>query len=559
MQTVAAGKSSMSYKRKDFSGGYRFKNFQGSPREILHDLGLPKKVIIPLYGGFATALAAAVVPGDEVFAGRIIAGNETGISNPVLSTVKGRVEELIPWQIDVQPGLPLLPAAATEEVAIETMGTETVVNEVLSIETMSTEAMSNEALGTETVGPETVSTVSVATVAVVIESDGSAEWEALRGSSPEWEALSRETIEGLLYNSGVCSLGSSGIPTRFRSSIIEPGAVEHVVINGTEADVYNLSVALLLREDRLQKFETGIKVLHKIFPAAQFHLAVNRGRAPLLDGVTTDLDDPNWLNTYALKPKYPLGRDEVLIPALLDRPYPYGFAAAGLGVIVLDVQALLHVYDAVVLGKPLLERIITLSGPGFKDNPHLRVRIGTPVGYILENHLVAADGYRIVLNSAMSGITWNDKNRPVGADTSNLIALEEEKEGQALFFARPGFRKDSYSHTFLADLFPFQKETGTNLYGDRRACISCSFCEEVCPVGILPNLLHRYVDRDIIDEAILRYEIYKCIDCGLCSYVCPSKIPVSFLIKEGKERLEKEGFDPGARIRSQFAKKGRQS
>ena len=524
----------MSYRNKNFSGGYRFKNFQGSPREILHDLSLPKKVIIPLDGGFGTGLAAAVEPGDEVFAGRIIAGNEAGISNPVLATVKGRVEELIPWQIDVQPGIFPATAATTEGVVIEAMATKEG-----AIEAMSTEAMSIEAM--------------------VIESDGSAEWEALPGSSPEWEALSREAIEGLLYNSGVCSLGSSGIPTRFRSSLIGPGEVEHVVINGTEADVFNLSIALLLRDDRLRQFEAGIKILHKIFPAAQFHLAVNRSRAQLMAGVTTDLNDPDWLNTYALKPKYPLGKDEVLIPALLDRPYPYGYAAAAMGVIVLDVQALLHVYEAVVLGKPLLERIITLSGSGFQDNPHLRVRIGTPVGNILENHLIAAGGYRIVLNSPMSGNTLDDKNRPVSSATSNLIALEEEEEGQALFFARPGFRKDSYSHTFLADLFPFQKETGTNLYGDRRACISCSFCEEVCPVRILPNLLHRYVERDIIDENILRYEIYKCIDCGLCSYVCPSKIPVSSLIKEGKERLEKEGFDPGARIRSQLIGKGAQS
>ena len=88
-----------------------------------------------------------------------------------------------------------------------------------------------------------------------------------------------------------------------------------------------------------------------------------------------------------------------------------------------------------------------------------------------------------------------------------------------------------------------KKKCGTNVHGELRPCISCTFCEEVCPAGIIPHLLFHYVERDMIDENLLKYKIHSCIECNLCSYVCPSKIPVAQFIKEGKAGLVKEGFE----------------
>jgi Na+-translocating ferredoxin:NAD+ oxidoreductase RnfC subunit len=88
----------------------------------------------------------------------------------------------------------------------------------------------------------------------------------------------------------------------------------------------------------------------------------------------------------------------------------------------------------------------------------------------------------------------------------------------------------------------FQKKCGTNVHGELRPCIFCTFCEEVCPAGIIPHFLFHYVEKDIIDDTLLKYRIFDCIDCNLCSYVCPSKIPVAQFIKEGKAKLLDEGF-----------------
>ncbi len=112
-------------------------------------------------------------------------------------------------------------------------------------------------------------------------------------------------------------------------------------------------------------------------------------------------------------------------------------------------------------------------------------------------------------------------------------------------FVRPGPRKDSYSRTFLSLLLGSEKITKrceTNLRGEERPCISCNYCVEVCPVSIMPHLLFRHVERDIIDEALLKYGIFDCIECNLCSYVCPSKITLGQWIKDGKAKLIDEGL-----------------
>ena len=91
-----------------------------------------------------------------------------------------------------------------------------------------------------------------------------------------------------------------------------------------------------------------------------------------------------------------------------------------------------------------------------------------------------------------------------------------------------------------------QKKCGTNVHGELRPCVFCSFCEDVCPAGIIPHLLYHHVENDVIDETLLKYKVFNCVECNLCSYVCPSKIPVAQSIKEGKARLLEEGLEPPA-------------
>jgi Na+-transporting NADH:ubiquinone oxidoreductase subunit NqrA len=126
---------------------------------------------------------------------------------------------------------------------------------------------------------------------------------------------------------------------------------------------------------------------------------------------------------------------------------------------------------------------------------------------------------------------------------TTIIALPEGTEREFMFFLRPGSNRDSFSNVFLSAIFKGSaKMCNTNLHGEGRPCIFCTYCQQACPVEIIPHLLFHHVDREMIDETLLNYEIFKCIDCNLCSYVCTSKISLAKSIKDGKKMLLDEGF-----------------
>ncbi len=131
-----------------------------------------------------------------------------------------------------------------------------------------------------------------------------------------------------------------------------------------------------------------------------------------------------------------------------------------------------------------------------------------------------------------------DASIPVDRTTNSIAVINENRERQFLFFLRPGINRGSYSNAFLSSLFPFvKKEVNTNLNGENRPCIYCNYCENVCPSGLMPYLLSKYSNHDMIEEA-KRLRPFDCIECGLCTFVCPSKIPVMSHIKELRKKIQ---------------------
>ncbi len=475
----------MNVQRKRMAGGYRFRRFEGRPEPVLEQMPVPPRVFIPLEDPRGAALAPLVKSGEKVRAGQIIAAGEQDEARPALATVNGVVEDL-------------------REIARAGRKVRT----------------------------------------AVIVSDGTATWTPMSGHGPGWERLSAEQLDGLIYSSGVPRLCRSGFPTRLGGAAIEPGRVEHVIVQETQSEVYPVSLQVLLDGEGASRLADGLRILGKALPGAALHLALSLDQKDLAERLAGRLDGGGGIRGWVVEPKYPLHREEVLVPTLLGRRVPPGISALDLGILVLDVQAVIQLAEAVVDGKPALERIVTLSGPGFTRNPHVRVRIGTPIGEVIGEALRTGRKVRVVLNSAMDGETVTDLSLPIEAQHTHLIALPEDEAGQPFFFARPGFRKDSYSRSFLSSLLPLARSVETNLHGDPRPCINCSYCENVCPAQLLPHLLHRYVQHNLIEETLVHYRIFRCLDCNLCTYVCPSKIPVARLIREGKERLVAEGLGP---------------
>lgn len=480
---------------KTFPGGYSFKGFKGQPKDELISLGAPSKVIIPLSQGFGTFLGPLVKVGDNVHAGQIIARDDNKISSPAHSSINGKV-----------------------------------------------------------VGIEKMNYFKREVTMAIIEGQGKEELERIEGHVQQWEKLSREQIEKILYVSGVTSLGREGIPTRFKTSIIGPWEVEDLIIHGVSSEIYNTSLELLLKGKDLYKFVEGIKILKKVMPQAVVHLALNKEKRSILEKVkklTTSLDR---FKIYPVVPKYPQGYDEVLIPSLLNKKFPYGYSAANISIVVLNIQAVIHVFEAVTEGKPVIERKIALCGPCFKENIHVNVKVGTPLEFILKDRLKEGPS-RIVLNSLLAGVELNDLTLPIDRTFSQIIAIPENKERKFLVFARPGIRKESYSRTFLSSLFKTKKTVDTNLCGEERPCIQCGYCSEVCPVRIIPSLLYRYFKAGIT-EPLMRYGIFNCIDCNLCTHVCPSKIPLAKNLRDAKAKLIDIGCDHSLCILPKFNLRG---
>jgi len=480
---------------KRFTKGYRFHNFEGAPEERLVELALPSEVIIPLRQGFGDEVPSAVKKGDTVKAGQIIGVGEDTVSNPVHATVNGTVEDF--------RSLPYLHGD---------------------------------------------------TNAVVIRSDGSADWQPVDDGGA-WTELSEEALERRLYLSGVTSLGRSGIPTRFGSSIIGPEDVEHIIIQGIGTDVFNTTFSVLFENNGVHRLVEGVKVLKRIMPKATVHITFDRSNMRLLKQVDEALSGIDGLKSYPLQARFPQECDEVIVPTILNRPYPYGYLPAHLGVIVLNVQAVMHCFEAAAEKKPLINGVVALCGRGFKENHYASLRVGSQIQYVQD--LVEDDtDVRFVYNNLLTGFTCTDMNLPLDRTCNSITALPERQFGGFMSFAAPGFKKDSHTKTFVASFVPFRKSLDTNTHGEERPCIFCGYCEDVCPVGIIPHLIFHNVERDKVEEHLAAYKIFNCMDCNLCTYVCPSKIPVASYVRDGKDKLREMGIDKSTVILPAFQLKG---
>ena len=456
---------------KTIHGGYHF-NLEGKPQDRLIELGLPSEVVIPLKQGFGREVKSLVKAGEEVKAGQIIGRDDLGISSPVHASVNGTVESLVKLE--------------------------------------SSQGSIN---------------------AVVIKADGTIDWQPLAGHNRDWQQLSVDKIESLLYSSGVTSLSGKGIPTRFKTSFISNREVEELIVQGIEDDPYHLSLAALLAGERGDHFIEGIRILQKIMPQANIHLAVNSERQQMVKELVLRTGDPEWLALCSLHPKYPQGNEQLLTRTILgDRAKN---SADAKKVVVLSVATILQVHDAVVEGKPLIECMVALCGPGWKENFHLKVRIGTPLKAISSTYLQQAANYRLIPNNILTNRAITDLSFPVDRSFTTLAAVSENKAKKSR----------SYSRTFLAAFNPLTEQgCDANNHGELRPCIFCGNCEEVCPVGIIPHLLDKHVKRNLISKELIRYDIFECIECNLCSFVCPSKIPVARHIKLGCQKLIDYGY-----------------
>lgn len=285
---------------------------------------------------------------------------------------------------------------------------------------------------------------------------------------------------------------------------------------------------------RLSSFTRGLEHLQSLLSEYQsFYLVVPDTGSEFARKVNDAIRGYAWVKVVEIPLRYP-GDNFTLIARSLDLQYDKDnpvWAVRTEGVLAID--------RALTLSKPCNVRIISLGGPAVDSPIHLKAMPGYPIKEIL-NGRINTGQTRIINGGALTGLTVEDSQKGLDSECTGLTVMIEQTERELLGFARPGADRGSYSKCFTSALRKaFRERFTTGLRGEPRPCVACGFCEEVCPAGIMPHLIHKTLFQGELED-VEQVRVDLCVDCGMCSFVCPSKIDLSKQFLDTKKAIKEE-------------------
>ncbi len=335
----------------------------------------------------------------------------------------------------------------------------------------------------------------------------------------------RQTLVELGVWSSFARIDNNRVPAPDR-------APDCLVVTVTRFEPY-LPNADTLLAGAIEPFIAGLVRLHKVLDQTQVLLVTAKTGSDVTGSIRQAAAEHGaWLKFFDVPELYPF-----------DSP---AFAARQQGLNpdktwTTDVQAVLAAEAALEQGHPYVKRVVSVSGPMAAAPAHHQLPLGYPLAM-----LTAGDGatpLRVVNGGVLTGAAIDASQLGLDSECQALTVLEEQTEREVLAFVQPGFTRQSYSRTFASFFKPlFNEKFTTALGGEARPCVFCGFCEQVCPAGIIPHLIYRYLDNNRTEDAY-RVEFEKCIDCGLCSYVCVSKINHLKMFRAERQRAMTETIE----------------
>ena len=284
--------------------------------------------------------------------------------------------------------------------------------------------------------------------------------------------------------------------------------------------------------DRLLNFTRGLEQLQSLLEYQPIYLVMPDIESEFAALVRKQIRGYAWAKMLEIPLTYPYGNFAVLARKL-------GLKRGNGPVWAVRTEGVLAVDRALTSAQPCVSRVISVGGPGVNNPEHIEAMPGYPLQVILEMY-VSGPAVRIINGGIFTGELIGAETLGLDAECRGVTVLAEPGCREFLGFARPGWGRRSYSGCFLSSLRgKFNEQLTTAIRGEGRPCISCNFCEEVCPAGIMPHLMHKYLYRDLIEEAD-QARVDLCVECGLCSFVCPSKIDLRNQFIEAKDMIEKE-------------------
>ncbi len=332
-------------------------------------------------------------------------------------------------------------------------------------------------------------------MSIVIENDNL--YEEVNYPEPEPLCnLSKADIIEKIKEAGIVGMGGAGFPTFIKMSPKEPEKIEYVIANCAECEPYLTSDYRRILEEPDKVIE-GLKIILRLFDNAQGILAVEDNKPDCIELLRILTKEEPRISVKKLKTKYPQGAERQLIYATTGRKIHSKMLPADVGCVVNNVDTIVAIYHAVAQGKPLMERIVTVTGNAIADPCNFKVRIGTNYHELIEE----AGGFReepvkMICGGPMMGFGIFDLDVPTTKTASALLCLTNDD---------------------VSEMEP-------------TACINCGRCVEVCPGRVVPSRLAKYAEN-FNEEAFLAENGMECCECGCCSFICPAKRPLTQSIK----------------------------
>lgn len=318
-------------------------------------------------------------------------------------------------------------------------------------------------------------------------------------SDAEIDSLDSKELVSIIDAAGIVGLGGATFPTKVKLSPPPGSKAEVLIINAVECEPYltNDHALMLTYPDEIL---AGVKILMKVAGVDRAIIGIEANKGNAIDLLTQKASSDSRIEVMGLKVKYPQGGEKQLIDATIGKEVPSGALPIATGAIVQNVATAYAVYEAVKFGKPLIERVVTVTGPSVAKPGNYRAAIGMNLKELIDvAGGVPADTGKIILGGPMMGKSIVQIDAPTVKGTSGILMLPE---------------KESVRHKV-------------------EPCIRCASCVSACPMGLEPYListLSRLGRWDEVEEA----KVMNCIECGCCSFTCPSTRPLLDYIRLGK-------------------------
>lgn len=344
---------------------------------------------------------------------------------------------------------------------------------------------------------------------VTIHNDFADEWVELHPLGSV-ETVDPALIIPAIKNAGICGLGGASFPTHVKLSIKPEQKCDCIIANGAECETHLTCDHRLMLENPVRVVD-GLRAAMRAINVKEGIIAIEDNKPDAIEAMRKACQGREGVRVQVLKTKYPQGGEKQLIEAVTGRQVPSGGLPIQAGVIVMNVATCAAVADAVIDGKPLVERIVTVTG-AVREPANLRLRIGTITEDIIgECGGFSGDVGKVIFGGAMTGMCAPNTSIPIAKATGGILVLDKQDAASV----------------------------------EEGPCLRCGKCVEVCPIGLHPLKIKIAADADRIDEC-KRLHVMDCTLCGSCSFICPAHRWLTASFKVAKQKLAAQAKKGGS-------------